>query len=174
MRPALACLKIVILETVNISASSFAVRARPIRSIRSASDNGSVLLLELHDSIHLLIRICFRGNCRNCAYFYIFIPLYLYGGPIPSCCRQSVDCNLRAMPICLPTSYVIHKSITYPPTLISLYVCSSKVWVKGLYPYPAVFCSVGRITSGFPYLCHSLFGRFTLGQVKPGSDQRLP
>ena len=28
MRPALACLKIVILETVNISASSFAVRAR--------------------------------------------------------------------------------------------------------------------------------------------------
>jgi hypothetical protein len=53
MRPALACLKIVILETVNISASSFAVRARPIRSIRSARYNGSVLFVELH-CIYLL------------------------------------------------------------------------------------------------------------------------
>jgi hypothetical protein len=67
MRPALACLKIVILETANISASSFAVRARPILSIRSASDNGSVeLFLELHDSIYLLKWIYVRGNCRNC------------------------------------------------------------------------------------------------------------
>ena len=75
MRPALACLKIVIFETVNISASSFAVRARPIRSIRSASDKGSVLF-SLH-SIYLLIWIYIRGYCRNCmAYFYIFIPLY--------------------------------------------------------------------------------------------------
>ena len=65
--PALACLKIVILETVNISASSFDVRARPIRSIRSASDNGSVeLFLELHGSIYLLKWIYVRGNCRNC------------------------------------------------------------------------------------------------------------
>ncbi len=95
MRPALACLKIVILETVNISASSFAVRARSIRSIRSASDNGTVLLLELHDSIYLLTWIYVRGYCRNCiAYFYIFLPLYLYSGPIPSRCRQSVNHGL--------------------------------------------------------------------------------
>jgi hypothetical protein len=33
-------LKIVILETVNMLASSSAVKARPIRSILSASDNG--------------------------------------------------------------------------------------------------------------------------------------
>lgn len=66
MRPALACLKIVTFETVNISASSFAVSARPIRSILSASDNGSVeLFVELHDSIHLLKWIYVRGNCRN-------------------------------------------------------------------------------------------------------------
>jgi hypothetical protein len=38
--PALACLKIVILETVNMLASSSAVKARPIRSIRSGSDKG--------------------------------------------------------------------------------------------------------------------------------------
>jgi hypothetical protein len=95
MRPTFACLKMVIFETVNISASSFAVRARPIRSIRSASDNGSVLPLGLHDSIYLLIWIYVRGYCRNCmAYFYIFIPLYLYSGPIPSCCRQSVNHGL--------------------------------------------------------------------------------
>lgn len=95
MRPAFACLKIVILETVNISASSFAVNARSIRSIRSASDNGSVLFLELHDSIYLLSWICFRGYCRNCiAYFYTFIPLYLYSGPIPSRRRQSVNHGL--------------------------------------------------------------------------------
>ena len=97
MRPALACLKIVIFETVNISASSFAVRARPIRSIRSASDNGSVLF-SLHDCIYLLIWIYVRGYCRNCmAYFYIFIPLYLYSGPIPSRCRQSVDSGLSLL-----------------------------------------------------------------------------
>ena len=78
MRPAFACLKIVILETVNISASSFAVNARPIRSIRSASDNDSgSVLFSLHDCIYLLIWIYVRGYCRNCmAYFYIFIPLY--------------------------------------------------------------------------------------------------
>jgi hypothetical protein len=88
MRPALACLKIVIFETVNISASSFAVRARPICSMRSASDNGStVLFLELHDCIYLPSWIYFRGYCRNCiAYFYTFIPLY-YSCPIPSRCR---------------------------------------------------------------------------------------
>jgi hypothetical protein len=38
--PAFACLKIVILETVNMLASSSAVKARPIRSIRSGSDIG--------------------------------------------------------------------------------------------------------------------------------------
>jgi hypothetical protein len=42
MRLALACLKIVILETANSSASSFAVNARSTRSILSASDKGSV------------------------------------------------------------------------------------------------------------------------------------
>ena len=43
--PAFACLKIVILETVNMLASSSAVNARPIRSIRSGNDKGSVGLL---------------------------------------------------------------------------------------------------------------------------------
>jgi hypothetical protein len=53
--PALACLKIVILETVNMLASSFAVKARPIRSILSGSDIGStVLFWGLHDCIYLL------------------------------------------------------------------------------------------------------------------------
>ncbi len=98
MRPALACLKIVILETVNISASSYAVKARSIRSIRSASDSGAVLF-SLHDCIYLLIWIYFRGNCRNCiAYFCTFIPLYSYsGGPIPSRRRQSVDYGLSLL-----------------------------------------------------------------------------
>src|SRR6266478_3322843 len=55
IRPAFACLKIVILETVNMLASSSAVNARPIRSIRSDSDIGSaVLFLGLHDCIYLL------------------------------------------------------------------------------------------------------------------------
>ncbi len=64
MRPALACLKMVILETVSISASSFAVRARPVRSIRSARYNGSVLFA-LHDCIYLHKWIYVRSNCRN-------------------------------------------------------------------------------------------------------------
>jgi len=42
--PAFACLKIVILETVNMLASSFAVKARPIRSILSGRDIGSAEL----------------------------------------------------------------------------------------------------------------------------------
>ena len=55
IRPAFACLKIVILETVNMLASSSVVKARPIRSIRSGSDIGSaVLFLGLHDCIYLL------------------------------------------------------------------------------------------------------------------------
>ena len=45
--PAFACLKIVILETVNMLASSSAVKARPIRSIRSGSDIGSAVLLHI-------------------------------------------------------------------------------------------------------------------------------
>ena len=98
MRPAFACLKIVILETVNISASSVAVRARPIRSIRSASDSGSVLLLGLHDSIYLRIWIYVRVYCRNIAYFYTFIPLYSHSNsPISSRCRQSVNCGLSLL-----------------------------------------------------------------------------
>src|SRR5260370_18467870 len=53
--PAFACLKIVILETVNMLASSSAVRARSIRSIRSANDRVSVVLFsELHDCLYLL------------------------------------------------------------------------------------------------------------------------
>jgi hypothetical protein len=53
--PAFACLKIVILETVNMLASSSAVKARPIRSMRSGSDKGSaVLFWGLHDCIYLL------------------------------------------------------------------------------------------------------------------------
>ena len=63
--PAFACLKIVILETVNMLASSSAVKARSIRSIRSANDKGSaVLFWGLHDCIYLLKWIYFRGNCR--------------------------------------------------------------------------------------------------------------
>ena len=55
IRPSFACLKIVILETVNILASSSAFKARPIRSIRSGSDIGSaVLFWGLHDCIYLL------------------------------------------------------------------------------------------------------------------------
>lgn len=53
--PAFACLKIVTLATVNMLASSSAVKARPIRSIRSGSDIGSAdLFCELHSSIYLL------------------------------------------------------------------------------------------------------------------------
>jgi hypothetical protein len=57
--PAFACLKIVILETVNMLASSSAVKARPIRSIRSGSDIGSAVLLHIPP-----VLIYFRGNCR--------------------------------------------------------------------------------------------------------------
>ena len=54
IRPALACSKI-LLETVNMLASSSAVKARPIRSIRSGRDIGSaVLCWGLHDCIYLL------------------------------------------------------------------------------------------------------------------------
>jgi len=42
--PSFACLKMVILETVNMLASSSAVKARPIRSILSANDEGSAVL----------------------------------------------------------------------------------------------------------------------------------
>ena len=52
--PAFACLKIVILETVNILASSSAVKARSIRSIRSANDKGSAVLFSDFHSISLL------------------------------------------------------------------------------------------------------------------------
>ncbi len=63
--PAFACLKIVILETVNMLASSSAVKARPIRSIRSGSDIGSaVLFWGLHDCIYLLSGFTSRGDCR--------------------------------------------------------------------------------------------------------------
>ena len=55
IRPAFACLKIVILETVNMLASSFAVKARPIRSILSGNDIGSAeLFWGLHECIYLL------------------------------------------------------------------------------------------------------------------------
>jgi hypothetical protein len=66
IRPAFACLKIVILETVNMLASSSAVKARPIRSIRSGSDIGSAeLFWGLHDCIYLLCGfIFFRRYCR--------------------------------------------------------------------------------------------------------------
>ncbi len=52
--PAFACLKIVTFETVNIPASSSAVKARPIRSIRSANDKGSAVLFSDFHSISLL------------------------------------------------------------------------------------------------------------------------
>jgi hypothetical protein len=63
--PAFACLKIVILETVNMPASSSAVRARPIRSILSGNDIGSAeLFWGLHDCIYLLCGFT-CGNCRT-------------------------------------------------------------------------------------------------------------
>jgi hypothetical protein len=65
IRPAFACLKIVILETVNMLASSSAVNARPIRSIRSGSDIGSAeLFWGLHDCIYLLCGFT-CGYCRT-------------------------------------------------------------------------------------------------------------
>jgi hypothetical protein len=64
IRPAFACLKIVIFETVNMLASSSAVNARPIRSILSGSDIGSAgLFCGLHDCIYLLCGFT-CGNCR--------------------------------------------------------------------------------------------------------------
>ena len=64
IRPAFACLKIVILETVNMLASSSAVKARPIRSIRSGSVIGSAEVpWGLHDCIYLLSGFT-CGNCR--------------------------------------------------------------------------------------------------------------
>ena len=71
IRPAFACLKIVILETVNMLASSSAVKARPIRSIRSGSDKGSaVLFWGLHDCIYLLSGFTSAATaaycCRTC------------------------------------------------------------------------------------------------------------
>lgn len=65
--PAFACLKIVILETVNMLASSSAVKARPIRSIRSGSDIGSaVLFWELHDCIYLLSGFTSSATAAYC------------------------------------------------------------------------------------------------------------
>jgi len=65
--PAFACLKIVILETVNMLASSSAVKARPIRSIRSGSDIGSaVLFWGLHDCIYLLSGFTPAGTAACC------------------------------------------------------------------------------------------------------------
>jgi len=65
--PAFACLKIVILETVNMLASSCAFNARPIRSIRSGSDIGSaVLFWGLHDCIYLLSGFTSAGTAACC------------------------------------------------------------------------------------------------------------
>src|SRR6266436_3318931 len=65
--PAFACLKIVILETVNMLASSSAVKARPIRSIRSGSDIGSaVLFWGLHDFIYLLSGFASAATAAYC------------------------------------------------------------------------------------------------------------
>jgi hypothetical protein len=63
MRPDFACFKMVIFETVNKSASSLAVSARPMRSIWSASDTGSVVLfLELRESTPVLTRFDSRWH----------------------------------------------------------------------------------------------------------------
>ena len=64
--PAFACLKIVILETVNMLARSSAVRARPIRSIRSGSDIGSALFWGLHDCIYLLSGFTSAATAAYC------------------------------------------------------------------------------------------------------------
>jgi len=67
IRPAFACLKIVILETVNMLASSSAVNARPIRSIRSGSDIGSaVLFWGLHECIYLLCGFTSAATAAYC------------------------------------------------------------------------------------------------------------
>lgn len=64
IRPAFACLKIVIRETPNISASSSAVSARPILSIRSAKDDGSVAL-----SVGLVPEVAYASSI--CCLLYI-------------------------------------------------------------------------------------------------------
>jgi hypothetical protein len=67
IRPAFACLKIVILETVNMLASSSAVKARSIRSILSGSDIGSAeLFWGLHDRIYLLCGFTFAATAAYC------------------------------------------------------------------------------------------------------------
>jgi hypothetical protein len=64
--PAFACLKIVTLATVNILASSSAVKARPIRSIRSANDKGSAVLFWEHDCIYLLCGFTSAATAAYC------------------------------------------------------------------------------------------------------------
>ena len=69
IRPAFACLKIVILETVNMLARSPAVNARPIRSIRSGSDIGSaVLSWGLHECIYLLCGFASAAGAAYCCW----------------------------------------------------------------------------------------------------------
>ena len=76
--PAFACLKIVILETVNILASSSAVKARSIRSIRSANDKGSAVLFSDFHSISLLNWI----YCAATAAYYFWTRAL---GPTDTC-----------------------------------------------------------------------------------------
>src|SRR6266478_5357357 len=78
IRPAFACLKIVILETVNMLASSSVVKARPIRSIRSGSDIGSaVLFLGLHDCIYLLCGFTFAATAAYCFGTVVRAPVHV-------------------------------------------------------------------------------------------------
>ena len=78
--PAFACLKIVILETVNMLASSSAVKARPIRSIRSGSDIGSaVLSWGLHECIYLLSGFTFAATAAYCFGTVVRAPVHVPG-----------------------------------------------------------------------------------------------
>src|SRR5229473_1375396 len=80
IRPAFACLKIVILETVNMLASSSAVKARPIRSIRSGSDIGSaVLFWGLHDCIYLLSGFTSAATAAYCFGTVVRAPVHVSG-----------------------------------------------------------------------------------------------
>src|SRR5712692_1619772 len=78
--PAFAFLKIVILETVNMLASSSAVKARPIRSIRSGSDIGSAeLFWGLHDCIYLLSGFTSAATAAYCCRTVVRAPVHVSG-----------------------------------------------------------------------------------------------
>src|SRR4051812_49369307 len=111
--PAFACLKIVTFATVNILASSSAVNARPIRSIRSGSDIGSAdLFCELHSSIDLLCGFTSAATAAYCCQL---------------CCMQRV-CG-RAM-LSLSAHGCITSDIWICSSLLLFPVCQSRNYFR--------------------------------------------